>query len=861
MAVAVAASAHLSNAQNLVFSEDFEVDHSLDNTWVTNSVGGYNPVDIYFDYSTVGIPPAPNSGATTHGLKLQANLDPNVQAFPSGSSMSPSGFSITDNFEMTWDWWLNFNGPLGAGGQGSTQIGGAGFGTAATTAQVPTIIDSFFVGASGDGAGTSADYRVYTPAFPASLQDASGVYAAGTSGSRNNTHPYYQTTFTPQSATNNCPVQLALYPQQTGLTAGGTVGMKWRNVSLRKVGTILTYTIDGLLIATVDVSTNGTLGGNNIVFGHFDITTAASTDVNATNLAFSLVDNIRVTNFNNVVTITAPSPNASETGPTPGVVTVSRTTAGVPLTVNLTLSGTATNGVDYVSIPSSVTFLPTDTSTNITITPIDDAIAEATETVIVSINPALEYVGAGNATVTITDNETPQLTIAAVSSQMYERTNDFATFRVTRLGDLGAAGFNVNLAFSGTATDGVDYYSDTGIVINTGEQTVDFKVYPIADSSYEGDETVSANIAAAGGGEYTIGAADSASITLVDANGPAETVLFSDNFNLDTSANWSLFFGATNSELPDYTAFFQFDYSSQGIPPAPHGTGDTLGLFVAVNKNDGTPSAAAVNLYPNGQSFSGNYALRFDMFLNTPLGGTATEYVLFGVNHSGTKTNWFRNSSGGVPTGWTFDGVFYGVEADGAALGDYANYSSPTTAGNNPTSLSAGRTAASLTGVFKSPPYAIGGAPANNVGSLGTPIWADVEVSQIGKILTLRVNNTTIFSYSNATAYASGNIMLGYNDAYDSVGGSQSYVIFDNVRVVRLDGLKITSVVDLGASMQLDFTFDLNDAPSAFAVQGAATVTGAYANVTSTIVQLTPGTYRATVAKSGGVQFYRIRHL
>ena len=34
----------------------------------------------------------------------------------------------------------------------------------------------------------------------------------------------------------------------------------------------------GLLIATADISTNGTLGGANIVFGHFDINATASTD-------------------------------------------------------------------------------------------------------------------------------------------------------------------------------------------------------------------------------------------------------------------------------------------------------------------------------------------------------------------------------------------------------------------------------------------------------------------------------------------------------------------------------------------------------------------------------------------------------
>jgi hypothetical protein len=45
--------------------------------------------------------------------------------------------------------------------------------------------------------------------------------------------------------------QLALYPNQSGITADGTFGMAWRNVVIEKIGTTVTWTVDGLLIATV----------------------------------------------------------------------------------------------------------------------------------------------------------------------------------------------------------------------------------------------------------------------------------------------------------------------------------------------------------------------------------------------------------------------------------------------------------------------------------------------------------------------------------------------------------------------------------------------------------------------------------
>lgn len=66
-------------------------------------------------------------------------------------------------------------------------------------------------------------------------------------------------------------------------------------MSIRYENNIATYTIDGLLIATVDVSTAGTTGGGNILFNHYDINATSSTDPNAGSLLFGLVDNVVVT--------------------------------------------------------------------------------------------------------------------------------------------------------------------------------------------------------------------------------------------------------------------------------------------------------------------------------------------------------------------------------------------------------------------------------------------------------------------------------------------------------------------------------------------------------------------------------------
>jgi hypothetical protein len=879
--LALAWSVHTTQAQNIVFTENFETDHRLDGTYVTNVTGGANLADLFFDYSTAGIPSAPNStGGSTRGLKMNANLDSTVQVFPSGVSVSPVGFSITENFEMRFDMWMNFNGPLPGGGSGSTQVGGAGYGTAATQAQVAGVADSVFIGATADG-GSIADYRVYSPAHAGSYQDADRTITGDPSsplvylaGSRNNTSTYYQTNFPGQTVP---AAQFALYPQQTnssgappnapGTANNGTMAFKWHDVKLQKVANTISYLIDGVLIARADVTDAGTLGGANILFNHFDINTGASTDPNRTNLIFTLIDNVSITEYTNVVSVTATTPDAAETGPTPGVFTITRTSAGVPITINYTLSGSTVNGVDYNSLPGSVTLQASDTSTNLTVMPVDDSVAETTETVILYITPSPDYVGAGSATVKIADNETPELTITNISTQMYERTNDFAAFRVIRLGDLNPT-FNVNLSYSGSAANGVDYYPDATVTLNNGQQSATNKVYPIADSQYEGNETVTATIAAAGSGEYNIGAPNAASVTIIDANGPAEIVLFSDNFNSNTSAQWTLLNVASNG-VPDSTpALFAFDYSPFGIPPAPHGSGDTLGLFMTVNKGGGA-SAAAANLYPNGQSFSGNFALRFDMYLNWISGSSATEYALFGINHSGTQTNWFDNQSGGFP-GSVSDGLFCAINADGSGLGagnialggDYALYSSPTTAGNVPTRLTGvvGTTSPTLQGVFKSPPYAIAGVPSSRFADLGFATWVDVELSQVQGVVTLRVNKTSILSYTNATGYSSGNIMLGYQDPYDNAGSSQSFVVFDNVRVISIVPPVITAINIVGADVQIDFTANASDVAGQFVMQSASVITGTYTDISSTITSPGAGNFRATTAynASNTPRYYRV---
>jgi len=263
-----------------LYSQDFETDSTA--SWTLNNGPSDAAADFFFDYSTVGISPAP-SAPGTRGMKLQANL---ANGIFSGMSVSPTGQSFPDTYTVEFDWWANFNGPFPLGGSGSTNLSTFGVGTAGNTPQWPGgVQDSVWFGATGDG-NSAADWRAYSSAAPIGYPDGSPVYFFAT---RDNTDPYFA-----DFGANAAPAaQLALFPQQTGTTAVGSAGMEWHHVVIDKTAAVITWNVDGTPMATIDLSTV-TLGGANIFFGHSDINATSSSDPFDAGLLFTLIDNVHV---------------------------------------------------------------------------------------------------------------------------------------------------------------------------------------------------------------------------------------------------------------------------------------------------------------------------------------------------------------------------------------------------------------------------------------------------------------------------------------------------------------------------------------------------------------------------------------
>jgi hypothetical protein len=86
------------------------------------------------------------------------------------------------------------------------------------------------------------------------------------------------------------------------------------------------------------------------------------------------------------VSITATDAIASEPGTNTGTFTVSRTgSTSASLTVTYTAGGTATSGSDYTALAGSVTIPAGAASATLTVTLLDNTVAESAETVIVML--------------------------------------------------------------------------------------------------------------------------------------------------------------------------------------------------------------------------------------------------------------------------------------------------------------------------------------------------------------------------------------------------------------------------------------------------------------------------------------------
>ena len=163
---------------------------------------------------------------------------------------------------------------------------------------------------------------------------------------------------------------------------------------------------------------------------------------------------------------------------------------------------------------------------------------------------------------------------------------------------------------------------------------------------------------------------------------------------------------------------------------------------------------------------------------------------MFGLNHSGNVTNRLGLA--------TSDGIFFAMGGDGGGsagsftVRDFCVFlgGGPGTApilvtdpqffgpqplwGPNFDNVDPGFT-------YLFPPKTLP-ASTTTAGSPGLG-WLRVELRQLTNQITWLINDNVMAQYTNTSIYHDGNIMIGYDDPFSSVGSTNDYAIFDNLRV------------------------------------------------------------------------------
>ena len=203
-------------------------------------------------------------------------------------------------------------------------------------------------------------------------------------------------------------------------------------------------------------------------------------------------------------------------------------TGGARYFSHLDTEGTAGSGDDYTIEFTEI--LAWETSGNIEITIIDDAVDESDETIILRLSapdpqndPGFVLGDITTYTLTIRDNSgvaLPAVTFASTSGRVAE-SGGTRNVAVNIRPAAPSGGLTLNYTTSGgTATGGLDYTSLSGTVpVTAGATSVNIPVVITDDNDDETDETIVLTLTSGTG--YTVGNANTHTLTITDNDGTA----------------------------------------------------------------------------------------------------------------------------------------------------------------------------------------------------------------------------------------------------------------------------------------------------------------------------------------------------
>jgi len=234
----------------------------------------------------------------------------------------------------------------------------------------------------------------------------------------------------------------------------------------------------------------------------------------------------------------------------------------------------------------------------------------------------------------------------------------------------------------------------------------------------------------------------------------------------------------TASAFVDYSNF-TVGAQSFNIAEAPNSVGGaaTRGMLLRANISAGAGAAINVLLGSTPQSFSGDYRLTYDVWMNSTLGqapqtGT-TEQTLWGigVNNTGALEAATGRGNGAVGTyGWLTSEN--GSGSEDSAIN--ANDVELADIGDTDSAAAAALFNAAFTNVFGTP----------NAAAVGQ--WVSVAIESNAGNVSVRYNGVEFFN--EASAATTGFAMFGYEDRFSSVAnpGDFSWGLYDNVVVTAV---------------------------------------------------------------------------
>ncbi len=219
------------------------------------------------------------------------------------------------------------------------------------------------------------------------------------------------------------------------------------------------------------------------------------------------------------VAVSPTDPYAFEAPADNGIFTFRRT--GVTTSsLNLTVawSGSATSGSDYTALPTTVTIPSGQSSTTVNVVPLNDSNIETPEDIIATLSTSAAYLRDGSATtgtVSLSDDDAPVVTVAAVDASASEAGPDSGMFLITRSGST-AAPLKVYYGLSGSAFHGTDYAPLNGeTTIPAGSASAPVVVTPYDDDLGEPVEDVTLAVTTFNN-SYSLGSTFQATLDIAD---------------------------------------------------------------------------------------------------------------------------------------------------------------------------------------------------------------------------------------------------------------------------------------------------------------------------------------------------------